>query len=452
MITKCLSPVWIRQPGLTHQKMVPCGQCYSCRRKLVRVRQGQAVAEQAFPYYPEHADYLAQHFLTFTHRDESLPMTEPRPHRLGYVLDPDTGEEKPFNGPFAKMRDTDRVTGPRRMVKDPHGVVRLEHIRSGITKRSGVPVWTETGDPLTQTELETQHERYLYERLFWSAKQIDQWLRGEYKPMPTTRIAVMQRFIAALRSWFHRNRNPEQPIRYMFASEYGGVTERPHYHMLLWGLHVKDIDQVYRIWEETLGEGHVFPHLQDAILSNATVMKGKAATYQAKDLSKSRHLFQNNPAVFDVERPKVIGSKHPPIGDGAYGYWFENWIAQIVEKAEKMFGNDEKMVIRTVLENYGLMHLPVAGRSQTFPTTPRWKQMCLSDLGISESEALAAARKETEEFNNEVDHAVKHNIGGLGDWHDERKSELQAQADENQEREARRIEEKRAKLAAAGKL
>lgn len=438
MMTKCLAPQFVKRPG-GGERILPCGKCYNCRRKLVRKRQGQAVCEQRFPYYPEHGDPLCQHFLTFTYK--KTPMTIPRPHKLGKIVDSDGNEIGDFAGPFQK--------------RDPNA--RDAKSREGIEKRSGRPCWAATGDPLTPAEIEEQHERYFLDRLGWSPQMLRNWETGNYDPEPTTRVKDIQMFIDRLRKRHSRSAGAESPLRYMFATEYGGVTERPHWHLLLWGLHHDNIEWVYKYWEDYQeGYGFVDPTLFDAKVNMKTVMGGRAATYQAKDLAKSRHEFVGTPGMYEVERPRVDGSRNPPIGDGAYSYWMETWIGKVIQKAENLPlrpGVDrEEFVTRMVLDNYAILHVPIPNsRPQTFPTTRKWRERCRADLGISDEnweKALLAVEAEEQEKAR----LIRDNVDGLGDEHVEYLEELRDRNEETQRRERDRIEAKRAKLIAAGKL
>ena len=438
MRINCLNPQFVSRPGGA-ERILPCGQCYNCRRKVVRKWQGMAVCEQRFPYYPDQGDPQMQHFFTLTYA--KTPMTVPQKHELGKILDAEGEEIGAWNGPFFR--------------KDPR--TRDGKKREGVSKRGSIPVWHATGDPLTASELAEEHERYLRYRLGWSSDQLNRWLEGDYDPEPTTRFRDAQQFLDRLRKWNERNADSENPIRYLLSTEYGGANGRPHWHVLLFGLDADNAEMVHHYWEDFREEfGFVNPDLYDTIINRASVMRDRAATYQAKDLVKARHLFQGTPGMYEVEKPRVVGSRRPPIGDGAYSWWMETWIQKVIRKAEQVIqpGDDREFILaKYVAAN--LSQLPIIptgqARSQTFPTPRKWRERCREDLGISE-ELWKRVQDFVELQEQDMASKIRNNEDGIGDDFDGHIGELRRRADENLEREKRRTEAKRAALISAGKL
>jgi len=433
MITRCEYPQWIHVKGLEHQKLVPCGKCFTCRRKNARRAAGQTMMEQAYPLYSSHGLPKSQHFFALTYREERLPMTTPKPHNLGFVEDA-SGDDNPFNGPFVKDPDRYALEG------------KEIHTHDGLAK------WSDTDEYLSEDELAEEHFRYLQTKLGWSENDVKRWEDGDYDPEPTTSVKDMQKYVDRLRKWHSRHREPEEPLRYKVCTEYGGVTQRPHAHIILFGLRQDDIQVAYDYWEEhSGGNGLCKPYLSDAILEDATVMRDRAAVYQMKDMFKSRHLYVGTPAKYATEQPKQFGSKHPPLGDAAFEWWFESHILRLIEKSTKLFSGDQEKILHAIMKDYCLVHLPVNGRSETFTSTKRWRTKVRETLAIPDKQ-WEAARETLELQHNEVHHAIRNNILGLGDEFKQfTQSSIEARK-RYQERDAEATKRKRSKLIATGRI
>lgn len=70
----------------------------------------------------------------------------------------------------------------------------------------------------------------------------------------------VQKFLKRLRK--------DVKFRYYAVSEYGGQTERPHYHLLLFGLTMKSANLILKAW--TL-QGQEIGHVQVGVLSEAGI-------------------------------------------------------------------------------------------------------------------------------------------------------------------------------------
>ena len=445
MITRCLNPQFITKDGLDQR--VDCGKCHNCRRKIARTWQGKGLLEYRRPYYPEHRDPKTHHWVTLTYAE--APMTTPRKHVLGWSTDSE-GNECPWNGPFVKRPE--------------------QYGREGrqVTKRNGVPVWSDTGDFLDEDELANEHYIYLTHRLGWNDAQVDRWIEGDYEPEMTTSVKDVQKFLDRLRKDHSRNQGAEAPLRYLWATEYGGALGRPHIHLMLFGLHVDNVHKIYQYWSDfNENYGHVHPSLYDAKRDHATLMTDqRASLYMAKDIAKMDHIFTGTPGMYEVEKPRVRGSKHPPIGDGAYDWWFEKYIGGLLAAAEKTnpFGIDECdengipmreiYAVKLLRANYATVSIPMytkKGKTERFPSSITWRNRVRQDLQISQELWDAASREIARENHDQVQ-LIRQNVDGLGDEHDKYIQELRAQDEENQRRKAEKIKLKRSKLRATGKL
>lgn len=451
MPVRCEYPQGIEKQGLFH--LVPCGQCRTCRRRVVRSRQGQALLEQNWPVYREHLDPEQQHWLTLTYSDQDIPMTVPKPHPLGKVED-ERGRLRPFRGPFVDSQ-------------------RIEITDEG-------PMWTtatrsrKAGRLLTCEELAEEHRYYLAERFEWSDDDIRDWEHGNYEPRNTVRYGDVQRYLKRLRQAIRRVA-PERRVRFLASTEYGGVTDRAHCHIALWGLPRQLVELAYDAWEkdyENPSRGHVYPYRLEAILEGASLMRDKAATYQAKDLVKNRRTFSVTPAEYARERPRVQGSQNPPLGDGAFDWWLEHRVGKALARADETFPDVEHVpdfdreLWRCVVvrQNYGQIHVldprSTPPREESFPVMQRWKRRVTTLLGWTDMRGspIGTVWRRASRYLDGVRsqqatlcHTPNHE-GGCKDDYLELTEALRERTREAEEREARRIEQKRSRLLAAGKI
>lgn len=514
---KCEYPVLVQarnlgvkswRNGQTIQKpyrYVPCGQCYHCRRKVVRQRQLQAVLEQKYPHYRSHLDPERQHFFTLTYKD--TPMTKPQAHTPGMIWNDFNRDESAFIekgkeltwylGPFA---------GPKKNIRkvdgEPHFFQEINpHDYEDDSEESWPFSKTEITSPFAYDERRDnawyleyadndyafEHIRYLNERLGWSQGQVEQWISGSYEPVSTLNHPDIQKFVKRLRDWHARTyinpwklyekklsvgprKNPvtspkiarEDPLRILWAGEYGGVTDRPHYHLLLFGLHQRDVHKVYELWENYEHNlGHVDPPKFQAITSGASLMRDRAATYQAKDLAKSRHLFQKNPAVFDRHPPRVDGSRRPAIGDGAYDWWLESQIKRKLLdwsfhwktdlELQARWPNIDLFLLYKFRSFYTQVRVPGKNkRANSFPSPPTWRQRARDAIYPAETDWEQITDIKEKEGTIQADFILFDTE--VRKIHEQNISELRERANNAKEKDRERIEQKRSRLIAAGKL
>ena len=66
--------------------------------------------------------------------------------------------------------------------------------------------------------------------------------------IPTLYVADLQKFIKRCRQYQKRNTNSEQTIRYFACGEYGEKNDRPHYHLIMFNLHPKTLNNLQKLW------------------------------------------------------------------------------------------------------------------------------------------------------------------------------------------------------------
>mgnify|MGYP000110519513 CR=1 FL=1 len=431
----CTSPQFIKGHSTRRTVMVPCGQCFFCKRKISRRWIGKAMAETSYPVNMEHDDLHMIHKFDLTYA--KTPMTAPIGHTLGEV------NGSPFAGPWANNKWPDR---------------RIE------VNDLGQPFYTKNKKVLTDFDLRFEHRRSLIQRNGWDHKRVSDWESGSYDPIMTTSVKDIQVFIDRLKIALKRKRHDLLPIRYLVGTEYGGITGRPHAHIIIWGLLPDDATMVHDKWEgyqrEAATNGHVHPGRHDCDIHRASIVTGGAESYSVKDVPKARHLSTGNPSILEQETPRVFGSKVPPIGEGAFLPWMEKQIYPSLQRAESLLSGtagdrevQQTVFLRQIYTAFSVRLKPDEHgrpRNETFPTTTRWREKCRRKLGIPDSVWDAATVQIETRSANETE--LLTNDPELVKLHDEHTTELRERRDAIQERQASRIQEKRTKLIAAGKL
>ncbi len=156
---------------------------------------------------------------------------------------------------------------------------------------------------------------------------------GEALPALTLCKRDFQLFMKRLRKRF-----PEQHIRFFAAGEYGDNTMRPHYHAILFGLHLDDLvpyqrteqghwyyksESLQQVWSSRDApnyQGSVTPlaytPLGEVIIGEVTF---KSCAYTARYmLKKLKAGDQNIYAKFGLEPPFSLMSRKPGIGAQYY--------------------------------------------------------------------------------------------------------------------------------------
>lgn len=371
----------------SNRRLIPCKVCYSCRRVHVRRKQGQLALETAYPLTRYHAFPEHRWWLTPTY--DQPPMTEPVPHELGVTIDPRTGKVLPYQGPyFYNVRD-----GRARVILD-----------------GKVPTSGKTGRPLTPSQLIDEHVDHLVSRYGWNSAQVEQWAKGTYESVPTLRRADMQKYLKRVKTALRRASHPHVP-RYGYSGEYGGMLDRPHYHLWLAGIPAELLHIVYEQWEKVIGAGFIYPSYMNAMTTtDGMVFDDKAAKYQNKDLAKGGVALHGTPALLARENPFVQGCTHPALGERYYPLWLEsiqrkldeaiikakndlqeNWTSarnqvQALNQSDPSFEEDiareyvGQCWIRALRREVKHFRL----NNETFPTTLSWQHRALEALGMGQ--------------------------------------------------------------------
>lgn len=144
----------------------------------------------------------------------------------------------------------------------------------------------------------------------------------------------LQRFFKRLRQHF-----PNDNIRYYACGEYGGKTFRPHYHCIIFGLHLDDLtyykttklgDRLYlspkleRVWSEYDKKTGCFYPLGYVVIGEVTYDSiSYTCRYVMKKQDKSaavmKHYYEN---ILGIEPEFTVMSNRPGLG---YDYFLKNY-------------------------------------------------------------------------------------------------------------------------------
>lgn len=444
-LPSCEYPRFVYARGI--RRIVPCGQCWSCRRKLTRQRQCQANCEQLMPIDPATGEPMKRdpalnHFFTMTYSKETVPWTEPRAHQLGEV-ELDNGDFRIFKGPFVNNREQ----------LDDGSWTRRIHVWDGV------PTYA-NGEELDPGQLAEEHRRWYLEKLGWTEKQLHQWLSGSYEPALTVRTADAQKLVKRIR--FNAYRKYGLRLRFLWATEYGPTPKdeamkRPHIHLLVFGLPHEALHVVYDAWTY----GFVWPDFPTAQQKRASVVVGPASDYIAADLTKGHAFFRVGPRDLARQAPRVRGSLKPPIGSGYYPIWFKDWVLKCLVRADETYADVARTISpevwRTVVlrQNLGQVHLPKGLHSQTYVSPQSWRDRVKRDLRYEDDPELAKVWDQATQYLDglagDVATLVIENreASEIYDEHQRVRRELKRAADE---RAARKVATKRARLASSGAL
>ncbi|QXN75124.1 replication initiator protein [Microvirus mar28] len=132
---------------------------------------------------------------------------------------------------------------------------------------------------------------------------------GEAFPSLTCRLDDVQR-------WLKRLRFSGQDIRYFGCMDYGAQTFRPHYHFILFGLQLQDLEPYMQ--KDPTYKYFTSPEM-DSIWGNGNIIIGEAnystALYTARYICQKRkgasaQLYKD----FNLEPPRSLMSRRPGIG------------------------------------------------------------------------------------------------------------------------------------------
>ena len=414
-------------------RYVPCGQCYTCRRRLVRQHQGKAMMEIARPHEPAHQQPGMFSFWSLTYEEE--PKTQPRPHKLGWQGEGD---------------DLHLWTGP---VHQPDRGSEEFPQRIGLV--DGFLAWIDPDghEFLTEAECAEEHLRTLELKFNWTSDMIRRWETGDYQAVGTLRYSDIQKFLKRLRAEMERKLGLK--LRFQVAGEYGGVTDRAHWHLIAAGLPQEHHDLVHELWEPYDTNGHVHPTRHQAVNLGKAVMRGPAGTYQAKDLAKSRHHWLRTPSQLDREPPRVEGSRCPPLGESYFNAWVEQMLP--VYKLALLHPLPEGMrrdvfVCRWLRQAYTQVMVPThGGRVEAFPTSATWRNR-IRQILVPNDEVWSHATDAENAFQATRWELIQRNFAGLGDDHRRAVGEVRHRSLTKRSREIERISRRRAELEAAGKI
>lgn len=131
---------------------------------------------------------------------------------------------------------------------------------------------------------------------------------------PTLRVEDCQKFMKRLRKHFSEKR-----IRFLLSGEYGSKTQRPHYHAILFGLHLSDFPDLRLVKYNKLKQPLFTSPTLAAIWSHGIVSIG-SVTKQSCDyvcryvLKKQRDLNSDDNFYAGRKPPFIISSRRPGIG------------------------------------------------------------------------------------------------------------------------------------------
>lgn len=130
-------------------------------------------------------------------------------------------------------------------------------------------------------------------------------------PIHTVDKQDMQLFMKRLR------KNSGQDLRFYGVGEYGDLNHRPHYHIIVFGLH---LDDIYEIRKNKKGHNLYYSKLLDKCwkkgIINAAEVNWDTCAYVARYVTKkmkgkeSKQIYE----YFNIEPPFALMSRRPGIG------------------------------------------------------------------------------------------------------------------------------------------
>ena len=159
----------------------------------------------------------------------------------------------------------------------------------------------------------------------------DSHLPKTEKGVSTCRIQDVSDFMKRLRAYYSDTHNLDG-IRFYAASEYGDHTFRPHYHLILYGCPVADLQPSEKFG---LPAGYFCSKLLNRLWSFGNVMIGQltfeSAAYVSRYVTKklSGNLYIEKYQKFGIEKESSRMSRNPGIG----AFFFDPDIYGDIEKA-----------------------------------------------------------------------------------------------------------------------
>lgn len=272
----CLTPIYVTiRPkvyqigdfqGKSYSMPVPCGQCSQCLKK----RQGQyrsrvILNSQKYPYC---------YFVTLTYNEDNVPI-----YCVPCQIDKETGE-------LIKVSDENNSSFPACLSRD-------------------LPLYGSCRSRLNGVE-KSLRCRSFYEDL---SLPFDYDIRFFYTD--SLDYSDVQKFLKRLRSKISYYMEDAPKLSYLICGEYGPVTHRPHYHLLL--MFGKPVENILRYVRESWDLGYI--DLKPVSCTSQDF--GKVGSYISKYLVKGKK--NDEPAAKDgfCVRPRVRSS----IG---FGSWLSN--------------------------------------------------------------------------------------------------------------------------------
>ena len=184
----CINPIKI------NGKQFPCGKCVECSKAYQN--------SLAIRCTEEAKDWKHTYMITLTYDDEHLPTKRVNPYMVRYC---DEGEVKTTY--FSSLESAKSFVKRHDIILDAPIINVFEEVSSYLN---------EINNPKANAPYQSQE--------LLSGKRAIKF--------PTQRKGDFQRFMKSLRKSLEREGKGER-VKYLFSSEYGDNTWRPHYHAIL---------------------------------------------------------------------------------------------------------------------------------------------------------------------------------------------------------------------------
>lgn len=171
-------------------------------------------------------------------------------------------------------------------------------------------------------------------------------ISGEIRSEPTLVKADLQKFIKRLRKRHYTDFKKWNTLKYLACGEYGEITKRPHYHMILFSDYpIPDLTQFKRNHENDILYTssyleNIWKHGFCSVSEFSPATAGYVARYTIKKLygQKKKELINAN--LYNKEPEFLICSKKPALG---YSYFEKN--KDLYTKIDSIaFYNKQKLV------------------------------------------------------------------------------------------------------------